>query len=336
MPLRFRPLAIASVSVSLAVLAATVGYFFASHAAPTPSPVSQSAKAVQVRSLNQQLSQQTTVQLPSPGALPLPLQGAVHGVVLQADGNGQLRLQPELLQLFDFYFSAIDEEPVAQILLRIHHDLASQLHEPALAQARDLLKRYLDYRLAMADLPAGNASPSAESFAQHLEALKRLRAEYFSDEENQAFFSSDLSQDQFMLAQLRLNERGLSPEQLRHEQAQLEASLPAEQRAVRQQVSRDGELYAATEALRAAGASDEAIYQLRASTLDPQAASALQQLDEQRRQWQARLQAYATERNSLRQSGLSPTDQQQAIEQLLAQRFDERERLRVMALDAEL
>ncbi|MBT9529203.1 MAG: lipase chaperone, partial [Pseudomonas sp.] len=74
----------------------------------------------------------------------------------------------------------------------------------------------------------------------------------------------------------------------------------------------------------------------RASTLDPQAASALQQLDEQRRQWQARLQAYAAERNRLRQSGLSPTDQQLAIEQLLAQGFDQRERLRVMALDAEL
>lgn len=100
-------------------------------------------------------------------------------MVLQADGNGQLRLQPELLQLFDFYSSAIDEEPVAQILLRIHHDLASQLHEPVLAQARDLLKRYLDYRLAMADLPAGNASPAQRACAQHLEALTRLRAEYF-------------------------------------------------------------------------------------------------------------------------------------------------------------
>ena len=160
MPLSFRSLAIASVSIAL--LAATAGYFFAGHAAaPTASPASQSAKAVQVRSLNQQFSQHSRAQLPNPGALPVPLQGASHGVVLQADGNGQLRLQPELLQLFDFYFSAIDEEPVAQILLRIHHDLASQLHEPALAQARDLLKRYLDYRLAMADLPAGNAAPSA-------------------------------------------------------------------------------------------------------------------------------------------------------------------------------
>lgn len=334
MPIRFRSLA--GASVSLALLAVASGYFFSSDAPPTPIPASASAKAVQVRHNNQQLSQQTAAQLAKPNALPATLQGTRHGIVLQTDANGQLRLQPQLLELFDFYFSAIDEEPVTQILLRIHHDLTQQLQEPALSQARDLLKRYLDYRLAMADLPAGSAAPTAEAFAQHLDALTRLRAEHFSDEETQAFFSSDLSQDQFMLAQLRLSERDLSPEQQRRELALLEASLPAEQRAVRQQVSRDGELYAATEAMRAAGASDEAIYQLRASTLDPQAANALQQLDEQRRQWQARLQAYASERNNLRQSGLSPADQQQAIDQLRAQRFDQSERLRVIALDEDL
>lgn len=334
MPIRFRTLA--GASVSLALLAMASGYFFSSDAPPTPMPASASANAVQVRHNNQQLSQQTAAQLAKPDALPATLQGTRHGIVLQTDANGHLRLQPQLLELFDFYFSAIDEEPVAQILLRIHHDLTQQLQEPALSQARDLLKRYLDYRLAMADLPAGSAAPTAEAFAQHLDALTRLRNEYFSDEETQAFFSGDLSQDQFMLAQLRLSERGLNPEQQRRELALLEASLPAEQRAVRQQVSRDGELYAATEAMRAAGASDEAIYQLRASTLDPQAASALQQLDEQRRQWQTRLQAYASERNNLRQSGLSPVDQQQAIEQLRAQRFDQNERLRVIALDEDL
>ncbi len=334
MSIRFRSLAAAS--VSLALLAMASSYFFSSDAPPTPIPASANAKAAQVRHNNQQLSQQSAAQLAKPDALPATLQGTRHGIVLHTDANGQLRLQPQLLELFDFYFSAIDEEPVAQILLRIHQDLTQQLQEPALSQARDLLRRYLDYRLAMADLPAGNAAPTAEAFAQHLDALTRLRAEHFSDEETQAFFSSDLSQDQFMLAQLRLSERGLNPEQQRRELTLLEASLPAEQRAARQQVSRDGELYAATEAMRAAGASDEAIYQLRASTLDPQAANALQQLDEQRRQWQARLQAYASERNNLRQSGLSPADQQQAIDQLRAQRFDQSERLRVIALDEDL
>jgi lipase chaperone LimK len=264
------------------------------------------------------------------------LQGASHGIRLHTDSNGQLLLEPHLLQLFDFYFNAIDEEPVATILQRIHHDLANQLQDPALAQARDLLKRYLDYRLAMLDLPQQRQEHTAAAFSLHLQTLTQLRERYFSAAENQAFFSSDMSQDQFMLAQLSLNERGLSPEEHLKQLALLEAQLPPAQRAARQQVSRDGELYAATETMRQAGASEEEIYQLRAQTLDPQAASALQQLDAQRRDWQARLDAYGKARDSLRQSGLSATDQQSAIAQLQASSFDEFERKRVSALDADL
>jgi lipase chaperone LimK len=326
---------LAAITCSLALLAAGIGYFLPNGITPPASVNANAEKAEQVRVLNRQLSQQHAAQLTTPGALPPSLQGASHGIRLQTDRNGQLLLEPQLLQLFDFYFNAIDEEPVAKILLRIHHDLANQLQGPALAQARDLLKRYLDYRLAMMDLPKERQEPTAAAFSQHLQTLTQLRERFFSAAENQAFFSSDLSQDQFMLAQLSLNERGLSPEEHLKQLALLEAQLPPEQRAVRQQVSRDGELYAATEAMRQAGASEEDIYQLRAKTLDPQAASALQQLDAQRRDWQARLHAYGQARDSLLHSGLSATDQQSAINQLQASSFDEFERKRVSALDAD-
>jgi lipase chaperone LimK len=326
---------LAAATCSLALIAVGVGYFLPSGITPPASVNANAEKAEQVRVLNRQLSQQPAAQLTTPGALPPSLQGASHGIRLQTDRNGQLLLEPQLLQLFDFYFNAIDEEPVAKILLRIHHDLANQLQGPALAQARDLLKRYLDYRLAMMDLPKERQEPTAAAFSQHLQTLTQLRERFFSAAENQAFFSSDLSQDQFMLAQLSLNERGLSPEEHLKQLALLEAQLPPEQRAVRQQVSRDGELYAATEAMRQAGASEEAIYQLRAKTLDPQAASALQQLDAQRRDWQARLDAYGKARDSVRQSGLSAIDQQTAINNLQASSFDEFERKRVSALDAD-
>lgn len=331
---------LAAATCSVALLAVGVGYFLPSGITP-PASVNANAnanaeKAEQVRVLNRQLSQQPAAQLTTPGELPPSLQGASHGIRLLVDGHGQLVLDPQLLQLFDFYFNAIDEEPVAKILLRIHNDLASQLQGPTLAQARDLLKRYLDYRLAMMDLPKERQEPTTAAFSQHLQRLTQLRERYFNIAENQAFFSSDQSQDQFMLAQLSLNERGLSPEEHLKQLALLEAQLPPEQRAVRQQVSRDGELYAATEAMRQAGASEEDIYQLRAQTLDPQAASALQQLDAQRRDWQARLDAYGKARDSLRHSGLSTTDQQTAINNLQASSFDEFERKRVSALDADL
>jgi lipase chaperone LimK len=333
MPMSFPRLA--AVTCSVALLAVGSTYFLSSDLTPQVTLSGNAEKAEQVRTLNSQFSQQASAQLSTPPALPPSLQGSSHGIRLQVDGDDQLLLDPQLLQLFDFYFNAIDEEPVATILQRIHHDLASQLQEPALAQARDLLKRYLDYRLAIMDLPKERLEPTAAAFGQHLLGISQLREHYFSAAEIQAFFSSDLSQDQFMLAQLSLNEHGLSPEEHLKQLALLEAQLPPEQRAARQQVSRDGELYAATEAMRAAGASDEEIYQLRAQTLDPQAASALQQLDAQRRDWQARLAVYGKARDSVRQSGLSPVDQQSAINNLQASSFDEFERKRVSALDAD-
>lgn len=334
MPLSFPRLA--AVTCCLALLAIGVSFFIPSGISPPLSATATRDKAEQVRGINRQLSEQPAAQLTTPGALPPSLQGASHGIRLQVDSSGKLVLDPQLLQLFDFYFNAINEEPIEKILLRIHNDLASQVQGPALAQARDLLKRYLDYRLAMIDLPKGNSEPTAEAFEQHLQALAQLRGQYFSEAEIQAFFSSDISQDEFMLAQLSLHERGLSPEEYRVQLAQLEAQLPTEQRLARQQVSRDGELYETTEAMRQAGASDEEIYQLRAKTLDPQAASELQKLDAERRDWQARLQTYAQARNSLRQSGLSATDQQDAINKLQISSFNELERKRVSAMDAEL
>ncbi len=333
MPLSFPRLA--AITCSLALLAVGASYFLPSDIPTLPSASNNAERAEQVRALQRKLSQQPAAQLTTPGALPPSLQGASHGIRLQVDGNGQLLLDPQLLQLFDFYFNAIDEEPVAKILLRIHNDLASQLQEPALAQARDLLKRYLDYRLAIMDLPSERQEPTAAAFGQHLQALIQLRERYFSAAENQAFFSSDTSQDQFMLAQLQLNEQGLSPDEHLQQLKLLEAQLPAQIRAERQQVSRDGELYVATEAMRQAGASDEEIYQLRAETLDPQAAMALQQLDVQRREWQTRLDAYGKARDSVRQSGLSAADQQSAISNLQISSFDEFERKRVIALDAD-
>ncbi|MES2819792.1 MAG: lipase secretion chaperone [Pseudomonadota bacterium] len=318
----------------LVLLVLGIGFFLSQE--PAASPRSTDTRAEQVRIANRQLDQQSSAQLPAPGALPPSLQGASHGIRLRADAEGQLLLAPQALQLFDFYFNAIDEEPAARILLRIHSDLAQQLTGHALAQARDLLKRYLGYRLALLDVPRGSPAPTAAAFGQHLQALAQLREQHFSFPERQVFFSDDDSQDQFMLGRLRLNEQALSPEAHRRQLAELEAQQPAEQRTARQQASRDGELYAATEALRGAGASDEVIYQLRATRLDPQAASALQTLDGQRRDWQARLQAYAQARNALRESGLSPADQEGAISRLQEASFDPLERKRVTALDAEL
>ena len=61
-----------------------------------------------------------------------------------------------------------------------------------------------------------------------------------------------------------------------------------------------------------------------------------QQLDQQQAQWQQRLSDYANERDRLRAAGLSQTDLDNALSELQTSRFDELERKRVQALDADL
>ena len=253
------------------------------------------------------------------------------------DAQGNLLLQADLLHLFDFYLAGREEEGLDKVLTRIHRDLATQLREPALDQARNLLRRYVDYRIALQDLPEADASLDPGALRQRLDALNALRQQFFSADEYALFFARENAEDEYMVQRLALTRQaGLSEEQRAQALAELELQLPEEVRMARAESIRHGELYAATQTLQEQGASAEEIRQLREQTLGSAAADALADLDRQQAAWQQRLSDYAAERNRLRQSGLNDSQLQAAIAELQASRFDERERLRVQALDPEL
>lgn len=295
------------------------------------------ARSVQASALNRQLQQAPASTLADPGPLPPSLQGTRHGVILKMDGQGNLLLTQDLLHLFDFYLAGREEEGLDKVLTRIHRDLAAQLQEPALAQARDLLRRYVDYRIAVQGLPEASPDLDAGALRQRLDALNAVRQQFFSTEEYAVFFARDNAEDEYMVQRLALSQQaGLDEQQRQQALAELELQLPEDVRQARAESSRHGELYAATQALQARGASAEEIRQLRESTLGSEAAAALEELDRQQAAWQQRLADYAAERNRLRESGLSQPDLQAAIAELQASRFDELERKRVQALDAEL
>jgi lipase chaperone LimK len=88
--------------------------------------------------------------------------------------------------------------------------------------------------------------------------------------------------------------------------------------------------------MQAEGASAEEIRQLREQSLGSAAADNLAQLDQQQAEWRQRLSDYAAERDRLRSAGLSQGELDNAIAELQNSRFDERERMRVNALDADL
>ncbi|MBB2497219.1 lipase secretion chaperone [Aquipseudomonas ullengensis] len=306
----------------------------ASPAIPASPADSRTAQAI---TLNRSLRQTPATELADPGPLPTSLQGTRHDVQLHQDNNGQLRIEDGLLRLFDFYLAGLEEEGIDPVLTRIHRDLAAQLQGQALEQARDLLQRYVDYRIALQDLPPGDSTLEASALRQRLDGLNALRQQHFSAEENQVFFARENAENDYMVQRLALSQQaGLSNEQRQQAITELDAQLPDELREERANASRAGELYSTTAAMQAQGASAEEIRRVREQELGSEAADRLAELDQQHAAWQQRLTDYAAERNRLRAAGLSPGELNSAISELQASRFDELERMRVQALDAEL
>ena len=305
------------------------------------SNLSAIATVSEARAINSQAYARPPAQLPDLGPLPASLRGAEPEVVLRTDEQGNLVPEQDLMVLFDFYLSALGEESLDLLLARIQRSLDDQLDGQALTQARDLLRRYVDYKIALAEVEdtavgaASNGELSVADLRQRFQAMTALRQDLFSSEESVAFFQLDNVQDEYMLQRLAIEQNSLLNEQQRQQAlAALEQTLPEEIRTLRKRVTRNAELYAVTEAMRQAGAGAEQIYKVRAEALGDEAAANLAQLDRERAQWKQRLSDYARERETIRQSGLSHAEREAALDTLIDSRFTELERLRVRALDS--
>ncbi|MGH8353838.1 MAG: lipase secretion chaperone [Pseudomonas sp.] len=296
--------------------------------------------ATQARHTNQAVQAKALAALPRLPPLPRSLQGSSPDVRLQTDASGDLLIEADILHLFEFYLSALLEEPLETSLTRISLALAEQLQGPALAQARDLLKRYLDYKIALADLDRmpvladASGNYSLEAIAQRQQRLQALRQAHFSAAENTAFFQEENAYDGYMAQYLAIAQaKDLDASQRQQELAQLERQLPEPMRQARAQATQQSQLYETTEELKQHGASAEELFQTRAQTLGAEAATALAELDKRQADWDRRLASYQQERAAIRQSGLSAQDQQAALASLIEQRFAASERLQVQAME---
>ncbi len=309
-------------------------------ATPELAPSFAPGDAEQARQTNLQIQQQSIHRLPPLPPLPRSLRDSTHGVRLSSDEQGNLRLSADILHLFDFYLSALSEEPLEVSLNRISQDLAAQLQGPALDQARDLLRRYLDFKIALGDLHNLPAIMDAEgryvleAITQRQQQVQALRQQHFSTREYPVFFQEQDAYDSFMLQQLQLAQnQTLDAAQRQQALDSLEQQLPEPMRQAREQAMLQTRVFEQAEQLKQQGAGAEALFQLRAEALGAEAAQALAELDQRQAQWEQRLASFEQERAVIRQSGLSPQDQQQAIAQLIEQRFAPEERLQVQALD---
>src|SRR5690606_5656674 len=232
------------------------------------------------------------------------------------------------------FLSLIGEESSQQARQRIRDHLTAQLDEPARSQALELLETYLDYQYQLVDLEA--RFPVAEHLEDLLareQAVQQLRARLFSREAHEAFFAGEEIYNNFTLERLTIQqdpslsdrEKGLAIEALRE-------NLPEEmQQLLVPQIHND--LREQTLALRAAGADEGRIRQLRMGMLGPEATERLEELDRSRAEWRERVEAFQQERERiLSQPGLAESDRRAAVNALLEELFTVNERVLLVSL----
>ncbi|WP_296236039.1 lipase secretion chaperone [uncultured Pseudomonas sp.] len=268
-------------------------------------------------------------------ALPSSFVGTEVDGSFRVDATGNLIISEDIRRIFDYFLASIGEESLDASVSRLRNYIDSQLQEPARARAQALLEQYLSYKrelvLLERDLPQ---MASLDAMRQRESAVQALRARLFDSETHQAFFAREEGYNRFTLERLAIQHDGrMSAEEKGLAVDRLRASLPEDlQDAVLPQLQQ--ELRQNTARLQAEGASAVQIRQMRQQLVGAEATTRLEALDSQRENWQKRLGDYIAAKARIEASeGLSSEDKRAAIEALAAERFDERERLRLDAAE---
>ena len=267
------------------------------------------------------------------------LRGLEQSLAYTLDKKQQLVPTYSIREMFDFYLSSLGEEDIETILVRIRSEIESSLSEPARSEALSLLKRYVDFKIALAESPPAfnqhqsNPALLAEDLAVAQEQLVALRRSYFSASEYDSFFGEEDAQVAYTVEQLRINsDANLSPDERSARLAQASLILPDHVRESRARAQKHVFTRTKVKQLRDSGASEEEVFRLREQEFGTEAAVSLAKLDNKRRAWDARLERFADERTNLLDSGLSELDKTSALEELLASHFNATEQKRARAL----
>ncbi len=324
--------------MTLAALAAVALAWATSHRDPPPATAQaplRSETPAAVAPATSPAQPRRAAGTPPPGPLPLSFRGTEIDGRLAVDAGNNLLITGELRQVFDYFLSAVGEEPLLRSVQRLRVHLDRQLPQPARQQAQALLTAYLDYKRQLLDLE--RAHPRADSLAavrQRLDALQALRARLLDPQVHQAFFGLDEQYDRFSLERLAIRQDPRLDAKAKGEAIdRLQASLPEGLRqALAPQLQL--ELRQQSERLQAAGGSPEQLRQLRQQLVGNAATERLQALDARRAQWAQRIASYQAQKRQIEANrGLGEPDRRAAVERLAADRFDASERLRLEAAE---
>jgi lipase chaperone LimK len=225
--------------------------------------------------------------------------------------------------------------------VRVERYIRHHTPEPAASQAVAIFGNYVAYLKALPDIEKryGNlqlqASKSGEldlnAIAQQKQEVASLRQQYFDKTTIEAFFGAEDNYDDYSIEMVRINQNEqMSEAQKQAARQDYVSRLPdgAIKTNILQQANLN-ELMIRTERMKAAGASPEALYNMRRELVGVPAAERLAQVDQEDANFDQRFTQYETQKAQLLSQSADPAAAQSQIEQLEQQLFDDAERKRL-------
>lgn len=272
--------------------------------------------------------------------LPASLRNTPLPEHLEINDDGSLLINKKILHLFEFYLSAIGEEPLELIINRIKSNLREQLTSQALDEALLILAGYLQYRNEITAIKqeynqtVGTNEYAFEHVLNARSELIEARWRFLSEEVIAAFFAQEDQYENYMLGIATITkDNSLSKEQKDHAIELLTAQAPSwllEQQNTANQLNEYRQRYSE---LVSRGVSDSEVRILREQEFSPDVSDRLSTLDTQRSDWQQRLSDYRVELVTILAIEPDRQAQQAMVDELRSRHFTAQESRRVNALD---
>jgi len=257
------------------------------------------------------------------------------------DSDGNLVLSDAIKHRFEYFLSTMGEFPLEQVLQMVKEDIAMNLQSPAKEQALKLFDDYVAYKYALVELEKNFESPTSyevndiERFRYQLEQLRNKRREYLDGDAVDAFFGFDELYDDFMLSQLDIqNNSQLSPEEKQQQIKDLEQTLPIELQQMRDETQRVSTVFELTQGMKKNGANESEIFDYNSQEFGQAAAERLQKLEQERENWQEKVNDYLLRKNNiLSDELLSEMEKTEKVEYLMNDTFNAQEKKRLPAFE---
>jgi len=252
---------------------------------------------------------------------------------LRANAQGQLMVDLETRDFFDYFLNTVGEVAPEDALEQIEALARNHLPESAAEEALQLLDQYLDYKEQALELsnqaldPARQGDPDYQlsmlrgTFAD----LKQLRRQTLSPQAHDAFFGLEEAYGEYTLATMEIQQRDdLTPESRQILMDWHREQLPEVIRHTESRVQADAEMNTQRQrAIAESGSPQEAGEKLRKLGLPEEQAADVESYLNERAAFESAYADYQSRVDELRASGLDGDDLNKRKTELLEQHFED-------------